>query len=190
MATKKDEKKGEEKAVDKKEAVKKPAAKKPAAKKAAPKKAAAKKPAAKKTVKAEEKKAEMKKGSYIPAVGRRKTSIARIRLIKNGSGVITINDRALDQYFGVFEHRNQVREPLVVVGQADAVDVSIKVLGGGMRGQAEAIRQGISRALIVLNPTFRKSLKKLGFLTRDPRAKERKKPGLKKARRAPQWSKR
>lgn len=150
-------------------------------------KAATKKEA---VVKAEENAPEAKKGSYIATVGRRKTSIARVRLIKNGKGVITVNGRTLDQYFGVFEYRNQVREPLVVVGQADAVDVSVKVIGGGMRGQAEAIRMGISRALVQLNPTFRKSLKKLGFLSRDARKKERKKPGLKKARRAPQWSKR
>jgi small subunit ribosomal protein S9 len=140
--------------------------------------------------KTEERAQEMKKGSYIPAIGRRKTSVARVRLIKNGRGEITINGRALDRYFGVAEHRRQVLDPLVIAGQADAVDVSVKVLGGGMRGQAEAVRQGISRALVRLNPTFRKSLKKHGFLSRDARAKERKKPGLKKARRAPQWSKR
>lgn len=164
-----------------------------------PKTAAKKAPAkttAKKT-KAEPKKSvvaeavpDMKKGSYIPAVGRRKTSIARIRLVKNGKGLVTVNGRTSDEYFNTFEYRNQVREPLVAVGQNEAVDVSIKIVGGGPRGQAEAIRQGISRALVQLNPTFRKSLKKLGYLSRDARAKERKKPGLKKARRAPQWSKR
>lgn len=116
--------------------------------------------------------------------------MARVRLIKNGSGVITVNGRPYDSYFGGYEYQKQVQEPLVVVGQADAVDVSTKVTGGGMRGQAEAVRQGISRALVQLNPTFRKSLKKLGYLSRDARAKERKKPGLKRARRAPQWSKR
>jgi small subunit ribosomal protein S9 len=152
-----------------------------------PKNAAAEKKVMPKT---EERAPEMKKGSYIPAIGRRKTSVARIRLVKNGKGEVTINGRALNSYFGVAEHRRQVLDPLVVAGQADAVDVSARVLGGGMRGQAEAVRQGISRALILLNPTFRKSLKKHGFLSRDARAKERKKPGLKKARRAPQWSKR
>lgn len=165
--------------------------KKPAEKKvAAPKKAAVKKVASKKED-GEEKVIELdsKKG-YLPSVGRRKRAIARVRLIKNGTGKIVINGKAYDQYFTVFDLRKQITEPLTIVGQADAVDVSVKVLGGGMRGQAEAIRQGISRSLIQLNPTFRKSLKKLGYLKRDPRKKERKKPGLKKARRAPQWSKR
>lgn len=165
--------------------------KKPAEKKAvAPKKAVVKKVASKKededTAPIE---LDSKKG-YIPSVGRRKTAIARVRLIKNGTGKIIINGKEFDKYFTVFDLRKQVTEPLVVVGQADAVDVSVKIVGGGMRGQAEAIRQGISRSLIQLNPTFRKSLKKLGYLKRDPRKKERKKPGLKKARRAPQWSKR
>lgn len=165
--------------------------KKPAEKKvAAPKKAAVKKVASKKED-GEEVVIELdsKKG-YLPSVGRRKRAIARVRLIKNGTGKIVINGKAYDQYFTVFDLRKQITEPLTIVGQADAVDVSVKVIGGGMRGQAEAIRQGISRSLIQLNPTFRKSLKKLGFLKRDPRQKERKKFGLKKARRAPQWSKR
>lgn len=162
--------------------------KKAPAKKAPAKKAAAKKAPAKKAV-AEEAEA-MKSGTFIAAVGRRKTSIARVRLVKNGKGAITVNGRPFDAYFGVYELRELVKAPLTVVGQADAVDVSAKVLGGGMRGQAEAVRHGIARALIQLNPTFRKSLKKLGYLTRDARKKERKKPGLKKARRAPQWSKR
>lgn len=164
--------------------------KKPVEKKAAaPKKTATKKVAPKKEVASEPIELDTKKG-YLPAVGRRKKAIARIRLIKNGTGKIVINGKEFDQYFTTFEMRKQVQEPLITVGQADAVDVSVKVMGGGLRGQAEAIRQGISRSLIQLNPTFRKSLKKLGFLSRDPRKKERKKFGLKKARRAPQWSKR
>jgi small subunit ribosomal protein S9 len=160
--------------------------KKTVAKKAPVKKVAVKKPEADVSKPIE---LDAKKG-YIPSVGRRKKSIARVRLIKNGTGKIVINGKPYDQYFSVFDLRKQITEPLTVVGQADAVDVSVKVIGGGIRGQAEAIRQGISRSLIQLNPTFRKSLKKLGFLMRDPRKKERKKFGLKKARRAPQWSKR
>lgn len=168
------------------EATKPAAEKKPAAKKAPAKKVVAKKPAAKK----EAEEVTMEKGSFIAAVGRRKTSVARVRLIKNGKGTITVNGKPMNDRFNVFELQTLVKAPLETVGQADAVDVSVKVQGGGMRGQAEATRQGIARALIQLNPTFRKSLKKLGYLTRDARKKERKKPGLKKARRAPQWSKR
>jgi small subunit ribosomal protein S9 len=184
---------------EKKPAEKKPTAAKKAAKPAAEKKVAPKKIAAKKTVEKSEAALEAveaeaseaaKGGSFIPAVGRRKTSIARVRLIKNGKGIVTINGKPYDKYFTVYEHRNAVISPLETVGQADAVDVSAFVKGGGIHGQAEAVRHGISRALIVLNPTFRKSLKKLGYLTRDARKKERKKFGLKKARRAPQWSKR
>lgn len=131
-----------------------------------------------------------KGGSFIPAVGRRKTSIARVRLIKNGKGLITVNGKPFNEYFSTYDLRSQIEAPLKAIGQAEAVDVSVKVEGGGTRGQAEAIRHGIARALIQLNPTFRKTLKKLGHLSRDPRKKERKKPGLKAARRAPQWSKR
>ncbi len=131
-----------------------------------------------------------KSGSFIPSVGRRKQAIARVRLIKNGKGAITVNGRKYDDYFGHYELRNAVTSPLKAVGQDTSVDISARVVGGGVHGQAEAVRHGIARALIVLNPTFRKTLKKLGFLSRDPREKERKKPGLKSARRSPQWSKR
>jgi len=131
-----------------------------------------------------------KGGSFIPAIGRRKTSTARVRLIKNGKGTITINGRKMEDYFSTYDLRDQINNPLKVTGQEGAVDVSAKVLGGGIRGQADAVRLGLSRALIILNPTFRKVLKKLGYLTRDSRKRERKKPGLKSARRAPQWSKR
>ena len=180
MATKKDETKEEKKVTE-------------APKAAAKKKAVApkKKTVAKKETKAEEPvEVEMKKGSFIAAVGRRKSAIARVRMVKNGSGKIVINGRPMESYFTTFETRKRVQEPLVAAGQLEAVDVSVKVVGGGMHGQSEAVRHGIARALIELNPTFRKSLKKLGFLSRDPREKERKKFGLKKARRAPQWSKR
>lgn len=131
-----------------------------------------------------------KGGSFIPTVGRRKRAIARVRLIKNGKGAITVNGKAYDKYFTTFELREIVSSPLKTSGQETSVDVSVMVKGGGIRGQAEAVRHGISRALIQLNQTFRKSLKKLGYLERDSRKKERKKFGLKGARRAPQWSKR
>lgn len=131
-----------------------------------------------------------KGGSFIPTIGRRKRAIARVRLIKNGKGAITINGKAYDKYFTTFELREIVTSPLKTSGQDTSVDVSVRVEGGGIRGQAEAVRLGISRALIVLNQTFRKSLKKLGYLERDSRKRERKKFGLKGARRAPQWSKR
>lgn len=131
-----------------------------------------------------------KGGSFIPAIGRRKTSVARVRLIKNGKGSVVINDNAFDKYFTTFDLRTQVVAPLKAVGQDSAVDISAHVKGGGTRGQAEAVRHGIARALIILNPTFRKTLKKLGYLSRDPREKERKKFGKKSARRSPQWSKR
>ncbi|MFH1973763.1 MAG: 30S ribosomal protein S9 [Patescibacteria group bacterium] len=168
-----------------------------------------KKPVAKKTVKKTEKKAveiadqevvvesaeiaaaeAVKSGSFIPALGRRKTSIARVRLIKNGKGLVTVNGKKMETYFTTYELREDVLAPLKAVGQADAVDVSAKVTGGGIRGQAQAIRLGISRALIVLNPTFRTVLKKLGYMTRDPRKRQRKMFGKKSARRSPQWSKR
>ncbi|HWQ99417.1 MAG TPA: 30S ribosomal protein S9 [Candidatus Methylomirabilis sp.] len=186
------------KTTEKKEAVKKPSSTtKPSSRtSAASKKAAAPKKTAsdKKAEQLEHEEAQAVQaavgGSFLAAVGRRKTSIARVRLIKNGKGLITINGRPYDGYFTTFELRKAVTEPLVAVGQSGSVDVSVKVAGGGIRGQAEASRLGISRALIQLNPTFRKALKKVGFLTRDARKKERKKFGLKKARRAPQWSKR
>lgn len=131
-----------------------------------------------------------KGGSFIPAIGRRKTSVARVRLIKNGKGTVTVNGKLYNEYFGTYDLRDEIVSPLKVTGQETAVDISARVLGGGIRGQAEAVRHGISRALIQLNPTFRKTLKKLGYLERDSRKKERKKFGLKGARRSPQWSKR
>lgn len=129
-------------------------------------------------------------GSYIYALGRRKTAIAKVYLIKNGKGAITVNGKPMDKYFTTFESRDMVISPIKTAGLEGAIDVSVRTQGGGQLGQADATRLGIARALIELNPTYRKTLKKLGFLMRDPRAKERKKPGLKKARRSPQWSKR
>jgi small subunit ribosomal protein S9 len=128
--------------------------------------------------------------TYLYAAGRRKEAVAQVRLIKNGSGKVTINGRELENYFGSPVMREIVTAAIVAVGQDNKLDISAKVSGGGLRGQAEAIRLGVSRALLDLNPVFRKSLRRHGFLTRDSRMKERKKPGLKRARRAPQWQKR
>jgi small subunit ribosomal protein S9 len=121
--------------------------------------------------------------------GRRKKSVARVRLVP-GNGSISINDRTVDEYFGLETMKVIVKQPLVLTDTASKFDVLCKVAGGGFTGQAGAIRHGISRALLKADEELRPSLKKAGFLTRDPRMKERKKYGLKKARKAPQFSKR
>ena len=121
--------------------------------------------------------------------GRRKSSIARVYLVP-GSGNITINKRSLDEYFGLETLKLIVRQPLVATETLDKYDVLVNVHGGGTTGQAGAVRHGISRALLQVDAEYRPTLKKAGFLTRDPRMKERKKYGLKGARRAPQFSKR
>ena len=121
--------------------------------------------------------------------GRRKSSIARVRLVE-GSGKITINGKDIDEFFGLETLKVIVRQPLTVTNTADKYDVICSVQGGGFTGQAVAIRHGIARALNEANSEFRPALKTNGFLTRDPRMKERKKYGLKKARKAPQFSKR
>ena len=121
--------------------------------------------------------------------GRRKKSIARVRLLPAGSGNITINKRDIDSYFGLDTLKYIVRQPLALTNTLDKYDVVVNVIGGGFTGQAGAIRHGISRALVVAGES-KEALKKAGFLTRDPRMKERKKYGLKKARREPQFSKR
>ena len=123
------------------------------------------------------------------AVGRRKQAIARVRLIP-GSGTITVNGRTLEDYFPNKVHQQVVNEPLKTLDVADRYDVLVRVQGGGISGQAGAVRLGIARALTQTDDDARPPLKKAGFLTRDPRAKERKKYGLKKARKAPQYSKR
>ena len=123
------------------------------------------------------------------ATGRRKKSIARVRLVP-GEGKITINDRNIDEYFGLETLKVIVRQPLVLTKTETQFDVLVNVLGGGFTGQAGAIRHGISRALLVADSELRDALKKAGYLTRDPRMKERKKYGLKKARKASQFSKR
>ncbi|MDR1569104.1 MAG: 30S ribosomal protein S9 [Oscillospiraceae bacterium] len=123
------------------------------------------------------------------AVGRRKTAIARVRLLP-GDGKITINKRDIDNYFGLETLKMTVRRPLVLTETGARFDVIVNVIGGGLSGQAGAIRHGVSRALCKADPDLRAPLKKDGLLTRDPRMKERKKYGLKAARRAPQFSKR
>ena len=123
------------------------------------------------------------------AVGRRKKAIARVRLIP-GEGKIVINGRDIDNYFGLETLKMTVRQPLVLTSLEGRYDVLVNVYGGGLSGQAGAIRHGISRARIKADPELRPAVKKAGFLTRDPRMKERKKYGLKAARRAPQFSKR
>ncbi len=121
--------------------------------------------------------------------GRRKSSVARVYLVP-GTGKVTINKRDIDEYFGLETLKVIVRQPLVLTENADKFDVLVNVRGGGYTGQAGAIRHGIARALLTVDKDFRPALKKAGFLTRDPRMKERKKYGLKAARRAPQFSKR
>ena len=121
--------------------------------------------------------------------GRRKSSIARVRLVE-GTGSITINNKNIDEYFGLETLKVIVRQPLTVTNTLSKYDVICKVVGGGYTGQAGAIRHGIARALNEANTEYRPALKSNGFLTRDPRMKERKKYGLKKARKAPQFSKR
>ncbi|MDR3091253.1 MAG: 30S ribosomal protein S9 [Clostridiales bacterium] len=121
--------------------------------------------------------------------GRRKSSVARVYLV-SGSGRITVNKRDIDEYFGLETLKLIIRQPLVLTGNLAKFDVKVNVRGGGYTGQAGAIRHGISRALLQADGELRPPLKKAGFLTRDPRMKERKKYGLKSARRAPQFSKR
>ena len=130
------------------------------------------------------------KKKYFYGTGRRKSSVARVRVYENGTGAITVNGRDINDYFGLDTLKLVVNQPLVTCALVGKVDVVITVAGGGVSGQAGAIRHGISRALVLLNPELRPALKAAGFLTRDPRMKERKKYGLKAARRAPQFSKR
>ena len=122
--------------------------------------------------------------------GRRKSSVARVRIIENGKGAITVNDKALEEYFGLGTLQFIVKQPLTLLGLEEKVDVLVNVQGGGLTGQAGAIRHAIARGLVEVNAQYKDELKKAGFLTRDSRAKERKKYGLKKARKAPQYSKR
>ena len=128
-------------------------------------------------------------GVYIEAIGRRKTSVARVRYFAKAAGGITVNDKKLDEYFPTAELRGIAESPMKKA-KIEKYEITVRLSGGGIHSQAEAARHGISRALIGSSPELRGELKPLGFLTRDPRMKERRKFGLKKARKAPQWSKR
>ena len=130
------------------------------------------------------------KKPYLYGTGRRKSSVARVHLFPGGTGSITINGRDIDEYFGLETLKYIVRQPLTLTETAGKVDIVATVKGGGVTGQAGAIRHGVSRALLLVDENYRPALKDAGFLTRDPRMKERKKYGLKAARRAPQFSKR
>ena len=130
------------------------------------------------------------KRPYHYGTGRRKSSVARVRVYENGTGSIIINGRDIDEYFGLDTLKLLVRQPLMATDLLGKVDLVVTVAGGGVTGQAGAIRHGVARALLGVNPEYRAILKAAGFLTRDPRMKERKKYGLKAARRAPQFSKR
>lgn len=127
---------------------------------------------------------------YLYAAGKRKTAVARVRLYPKGKGLVTVNEKPMEEYFKLITSKGVISSPLKIAGLTKEFDISVKVSGGGVNAQAEAIRHGISRALLLYNDQLRTSLKKAGFLTRDSRIKERKKPGLKRARRAPQFSKR
>jgi small subunit ribosomal protein S9 len=130
------------------------------------------------------------KKRYFEAVGRRKTSVARVRMLPAAKNSFTINDKDIQTYFSTEEMRGIVQEAVLKNELTENFSVSVHVNGGGIHSQAEAIRHGIARALVLFDAPLRKNLKKAGFLKRDPRAKERRKFGLKKARKAPQWSKR
>lgn len=126
---------------------------------------------------------------FFYAVGKRKTSIARVKLIDGGKGVITVNGQPMEDYF-YGELIGSVKAPLKLVELPKRFDIDAEAIGGGISSQADAVRHGISKALTVFDPALRILLKRAGFMTRDSRNKERKKPGLRRARRAPQWSKR
>jgi small subunit ribosomal protein S9 len=135
--------------------------------------------------------AETSRSDYYYGMGRRKTAVARVRLFPNGDGSITINNKDAQNYFGQRDALlAAVAAPLRVLELGSTYTLTVRVLGGGSSGQAGAIRHGLARALVRLNPDFKSTLRKAGYLTRDPRMKERKKPGLKRARKAPQYTKR
>ena len=129
-------------------------------------------------------------GQYYEGIGRRKTSTARVRLHTGGTGAITVNDKPADVYFGRQMDVMNIVTPLKLVGAENRFDISVRVAGGGETGQSDAVAMGVARALIISDPELKSVLRKAGYLTRDARAKERKKPGLKRARKAPQYTKR
>lgn len=128
--------------------------------------------------------------TYVQAIGRRKTAVAQIRLYPSGSGKVTVNGREIAEYFPVETSRENALAPLKEVGRLGSVDVTIRAVGGGLTGQSDAIKMGIARALVKEDESVKTTVKAKGFLTRDPRKKERKKFGLRGARRAKQWRKR
>jgi len=129
-------------------------------------------------------------GQYYYGTGRRKSAVARVRLYKGKGDQVMVNGQKGSKYFNPAKLLDGVYEPLELVGMKKDFDISVRIAGGGMSGQADAVRHGISRALVAFDANLKPTLKKSGFLTRDSRVKERKKPGLKSARRAPQFSKR
>jgi small subunit ribosomal protein S9 len=148
--------------------------------------------ATKKTTTIEGAKKTAENGRYYYAVGRRKTSVAQIKLfpVDKNQNAILINGKDLEEYFDLARHKEIAKDPLAVAGEGKKFEAQVKVSGGGISSQAEAVRLGISRALVEFDQELKKSLKDKGYLTRDAREVERKKPGLKKARKAPQWAKR
>lgn len=133
---------------------------------------------------------EQKKRSYFGSIGKRKTSIARVKLFQDGSGEVTVNELPLKKYFDTPLQVENALAPLAITNLKTSFDLEVRVVGGGKSSQSDAVRHAISRGLLLFNPELRVELKRAGFLRRDARIKERKKPGLKRARRAPQWQKR
>lgn len=132
----------------------------------------------------------MPEGTYIQALGRRKAAIAQVRVYPSGSGKVTVNGREVKDYFKLETERNNALLPLQEVGRMDSVDVTVRAVGGGTRGQSDAVKLGLARALVKENDAFKTALKTKGYLSRDARTKERKKFGLRGARRSRQWRKR
>ena len=132
----------------------------------------------------------VKEKKFWQGIGRRKSAVAVVKIFKEKEGYFLVNEKPLEQYFPLFELQKTAKAPLELLGLENKFKVLVKVNGGGLVAQSEAIRLGLARALVSFKEEFRKKLKKAGFLRRDPRVKERKKPGLKRARRAPQWQKR